>query len=253
MLSTFGKTKYLSKSFTQLVEGKSELAAIRREHSQLTPKDRTVAAAWSNDASIANFTFSKALAQVGQKGFAPPTWPCGYVALAIDPDYAPALLTVASIEYQLGRVDEALKLSLRLLELPPTTEDLVEIIDKAGDFLIDQKDWRNAHALYAAACQRLPQVPVFYSGLGYCLAKLGKRAEAIVAYRRAVELEPRSHLWLNDLGFSLTEAGQYNEALPILEQAAALAPPDYELAKNNLALLRGIMARSSAVPHADGG
>jgi hypothetical protein len=80
---------------------------------------------WSYDASMADFVFANALARVGQKGLGPSPWPCGYVALAIDPNYAPALLTVASIEYQLGRVRESLKLSLRLLELPPTTEDLV--------------------------------------------------------------------------------------------------------------------------------
>lgn len=244
MRSTSGEPEYLRKSFTQLVEGQSELATIRREHSRLSAKDRSAAAAWSYDASLADFVFGKALAQVGQKGLNPAPWPSGYTALAIDPDYAPALLTVASIEYQLGRVEEALKLSLRLVELPPSTEDLVVIIDKAGDFLLDQEDWPNAHAFYAAACQRLPQVPVFHSGLGYCLGKLVKRTEAIAAHRQAVELEPRSHLWLNDLGFSLIEAGQYAEALPILEEAAALAPPDYELARNNLADLRRILARA---------
>jgi hypothetical protein len=40
------------------------------------------------------------------------------------------------------------------------------------------------------------------------------------------------------------EADRYEEALPILEQAAALAPPDYELARNNLAKLRGVLARA---------
>ena len=226
---------YLRKSFTQLVEGESELASIRREHSRLSPRDRSAAAEWSYDASMAESLFGSALARAGQAGLEPPSWPSGYVALAIDPDYAPALLTVASIEYQLGRVEEAMELSLRLLELPPTTEDLVEIIDKAGDFLLDQEDWPHAHALYAAACQSLPRVAVFYSGLGYCLGKLGRCEEAIAAHRHAVELEPRSHRWLNDLGFSLMEAGQYQEALPLLEKAAALAPSDYELARNNLA------------------
>ncbi len=49
-----GQPEYLRKSFTQLVEGKSELAIIRREHSQLSPKDRAAAAAWSYDASMAD-------------------------------------------------------------------------------------------------------------------------------------------------------------------------------------------------------
>lgn len=114
---------------------------------------------------------------------------------------------MAFVEYQLGRGEQALKLWLHLLELPPTTEELVVVIDKAGDFLIDQENWPKAQAFYEAACRRLPQVPVCYSGLGYCLPKLGKQQEAIAAHRRAVELEPQGHMWLNDLGFSLVEAG----------------------------------------------
>jgi Flp pilus assembly protein TadD len=45
-------------------------------------------------------------------------------------------------------------------------------------------------------------------------------------------------------GKALAQAGQYEEALPVLDQAAALAPPDYELARNNLADLRAILARA---------
>jgi len=235
--------RYLAQSFTELVEGETELAEIRRSYASKSRKERAQAADWSYHAGMASSLFNRALARAGQEGIGSDDWPEGYVALATDPDYAPALLTVGSIEYQLERVAEAMKLFFRLLDLPKGTEDLTIIIDKAGDFLIDQKDLPNGRAFYAAACESFPRVPVFYCGLGYCCGKLGQLRESIAAHRRAVDLEPESHLWLNDLGFCLMEAKEYPEALAVLERAAALAPPDYELARNNLADLRKLLAR----------
>jgi tetratricopeptide (TPR) repeat protein len=234
---------YLERSFTELVEGETELAGIRRSYASKSRKERAQAADWNYHAAMASNLFNQALARAGQEGLGSTDWPEGYVALAIDPGYAPALLTVASIEYQLKRVPEAMKLFFRLLDLPKRTKDLTVIIDEAGDFLIGEKDLPNGRAFYAAACESFPRVPVFYCGLGYCCGKLGQLRESMVAHRRAVDLEPASHRWLNDLGFCLMEAKEYPEALTVLERAAALAPPNYELARNNLADLRKLLAR----------
>ncbi len=75
----------------------------------------------------------------------------GVAALAIGPEYAPALLTVGSLEYQLGRRGEALDLFMKLTRLSKDEEDLPEIIDKAGCFLIDNNDYESALELYSAA------------------------------------------------------------------------------------------------------
>jgi hypothetical protein len=50
--------------------------------------------------------------------------------------YAPAILSLGSVEYQLDRRNDGRRLLLALLDLPVDTQDLAEIIDKAGDFLI---------------------------------------------------------------------------------------------------------------------
>ncbi len=144
---------YLDRSFTELVEGETELAEIRHTYASRSRKERAQAADWNYHAAMASGLFSQALARAGQKGIGSTDWPEGYVALAIDPDYAPALLTVASIEYQLKRVAEAMKLFFRLLRLPKETEDLTIIIDKAGDFLIAEEDLPNGRAFYAVAAR----------------------------------------------------------------------------------------------------
>jgi len=56
-------------------------------------------------------------------------------ALEAMPTYAPAILSMGSVEYQLGRIAEGRALFQSLLSLPKNTTDIREIIDEAGTFL----------------------------------------------------------------------------------------------------------------------
>ena len=56
-------------------------------------------------------------------------------ALSFMPDYAPATLSMGSVEYQRGRKAYGKRLFLSLLSLPKDTTDLCQIIDEAGSFL----------------------------------------------------------------------------------------------------------------------
>jgi tetratricopeptide (TPR) repeat protein len=224
----------LDMPFEQLIKRSPELAELRRKYSTESPKNRRQAADFAYHSEMANYLFNQAIVRTGQEPFGQSRWPSGVEALAIDPLFAPALLTVGSLEYQCGRPEEAMKLFLTLTTLPAKTKDLSVIIDKTGDFLIDQKDWQRARDLYTAAAKAYPRVAVYPAGLGYCLGKLGQHSESVAQHRRAVELEPDNYQHLNDLGWSLTEAGQYDEAHQVLEKAAAVAPADYELPQINL-------------------
>ena len=154
-------------SFSKLLEVDRELAELRREYECQPSEERRNAAEWQYDSACASDMFNQALGQHGVMGDPLGAWR-GYVAaLAIDPEHGPATLTVGAIEYQLGRLDEAMAL---LLHLPRLAHDdsLPEIIDKAGDFLIDQDDLTNAERLYAAAAGVHPEVAIYHIGLGYC-------------------------------------------------------------------------------------
>jgi len=220
--------------FSRLIKESEELIQIRKDHASLSDKERMFAADYHYNASYASQLFDAALGKTSDE---PSPWPFEVEALAIDPNYAPAILTVGGHEYILGRIDEAMNLFLSLVTLTETTKDLVEIveiIDKAGDFLIDHKDYKNAKSLYLTAVRKHPNIPTYHSGLGYCLAKLGRLEEAVEQARFAVNLEPDNYLYLSDLGWSLVEAEQFDEAQTVLEKAVSLSPPDYELAKGNL-------------------
>ncbi|MBC8460369.1 MAG: tetratricopeptide repeat protein [Deltaproteobacteria bacterium] len=233
-----GMTKFENVPFSVLVKEDRDLAALRRDYASVPARERRMAADWEYHSQMAGEIFNDTLARAGQEGLGKSFWPAGVVALAIDPLYAPAILTVGSIEYQLGRVEEAMKLFITLTTLPKDEEDLVIITDKAGDFLIDQDDYENALALYSAAEKAYPHETVYLNGSGYCLGKLGRYEDSVERLRRADALEPNDYKHLNDLGFSLFEAGKLDEAEEVLQRSISLAPPDYEFPRNNLSELR---------------
>ena len=129
-------------------------------------------------------------------------------------------------------------LVLTLTKLPKDTEELSTIIDKAGDFLIDNGDFNNALILYAAAEKAFPNNALYLIGSGYCLGKLGRYMDSVKKHRYAVVVEPNNYKHLNDLGYSLLEAGKFEEAEQFLEKSISLAPKNYEFTHNNLKDLR---------------
>ncbi len=226
----------------ELVELDDELRSLREQYADVPAEKRRRAAEWAHDSAHAGMLFAQA---TGVTDMVHPAWHDAAAPLVIDPSFAPAMLTVGSLEYQYGRADEALSVFLELTTLPPDTEDLAEIIDKAGDFLIDQEDTLRAEQLYAAAVRAYPEVAVYRVGLGYCLAQAGQFDESVAQHQRAVELEPDNYLHLNDWGYSLLQIGLLDEAEQVLQRAVKLAPPDYTLAKGNLEHLRKIRSDRS--------
>jgi tetratricopeptide (TPR) repeat protein len=160
-------------------------------------------------------------------------------ALRLKPDYAPALLTMGSIEYQRGRPDQGARLFSALLLVSDESGDLWEMIDKAGDFLIQVQRYEEGFKLYQAAVERFSQRAVLYQGLGCCAGHRGLFEKAIEASQRALELEPDNQKLCNDLGWSLFQAGRLKEAENVLLQAIAMDPSD-ALARENLRLCRSV-------------
>jgi tetratricopeptide (TPR) repeat protein len=158
-------------------------------------------------------------------------------------DYAPTILSLGSVEYQLGRPAQGRKLFLSLLSLPDNTPDLCIIIDEAGSYLIQEREYKDGLELYRAAVARFPQVAVLHEGLGCCAGHEGFHDEAIAASRRALDLEPDNPEFVNNLGWSLYEAGHLQEAETVLARAVSMDPSD-ELARENLRLCRAEMAKS---------
>ena len=230
-------TRFENQPFSTLVKEDVHLSALHREYASVPAQERRKAADWEYHSQMANEIFNDSMAVIGEDGLRSFGWPSGIVALAIDPLYGPAILTVGSIEYQVGRIEEAMKLFYRLLELPKNEEDLSIIIDKAGDFLIDQEDYENSLSLYSAAEKVFPHEVIYPIGAGYCLGKLGHYEKSVEKHREVNAMEPDNYKHLNDLGYALLEAGKLDEAEEILHRSISLAPSDYEFPHNNLSEL----------------
>ncbi len=222
-------------SFSRLLELSDELSSLREEYADKSAEERRAAADYRYHSSIAESmmsTFDPLFERPDEQ------WPGEVEALAIDPTYAPAILTVGSYEYLFGRKEEGMALFLSLTRLPENTEELAVIINKAGEFLFKNGDIENATRLYETATIKYPEEADFHDSLSYCYAVLGELEKAIEKARLAVGLDPDNYYYLTDLGWGLMQTGEFEEAESILKKAVKLSPPEYPVARRYLKQLR---------------
>jgi tetratricopeptide (TPR) repeat protein len=231
-------------SFEKLLVEDQDLSALRAEYAHRPLCERRRAAEWAYDEAIANSLFTGALARLDPGGVHQAEWPPAFAALAIDPEYAPALLTVGCYECGNGRKSQGFDLLFQLTKLSPHTPDWVELVDKAGGFLVNFGAHDSACHLYLAALKTQPDQLEFICGLGWALCRAGEHTEALPWLRKAVDRAPDDSSLLNDYGWALTEVRRFEEAEPVLERAAQLAPPGDELPRNNLARMRRLSQQS---------
>lgn len=166
-------------------------------------------------------------------------------ALIINPEYAPAMLSLGSIEYQRRRRANGKRLLFALLSLPEKTEDLYKIIDEAGSFLIDVNEYADGLELYRLAARRFPNIAEFQQGIGCCAGHEGFTDEALAASRRAIDLDPKNAAYVSDLGWTLLLAERYKEAEVMFQRALAMNS-SYERAQANLEYCREKMVERTA-------
>ncbi|MBI4369592.1 MAG: tetratricopeptide repeat protein [Elusimicrobia bacterium] len=162
------------------------------------------------------------------------------------PTYAPAILSMGSVEYQMKRSARGRDLFLSLLNLSDSAEDLHEIIEKAGDFLIQIKQFDHALELYRMAAKRFPRVVEFHDGVGHCADKQGFFKEAIAASRKALRLKPKNYHFVNNLGWCLYRAGRLREAQALLKGAVAMDKSN-KIAQENLRMCETALRKNAKV------
>ncbi len=77
----------------------------------------------------------------------------------------------------------------------------------------------NKEALWRTTLARNPEAFMAWANLGATLAEKGRHPEAILAFRRALQLRPQDAPVLNDLGCSFVLLERSAEAIPFLERA----------------------------------
>jgi tetratricopeptide (TPR) repeat protein len=163
-------------------------------------------------------------------------------SLELVPTYAPAILALGSIDYQLDDPEQGRRRLFSLLDLADherhaEAPDLAEILDHAGDFLISRSDYRDGFELYQRAVAHFPDAAALHQGLCLCAGHQGHHEVALAAAEAALALEPDNQELVNDMGWTLYERGEPDRALPFLQRAVELDPQD-ALAAENLRICR---------------
>ena len=87
--------------------------------------------------------------------------------------------------------------------------------------------------LYEATLEKNPGCWMAHSNLGFALAQVGRRQEAIEHYKQALQFKPDFPEVHNNMGVEFDQAGRPQKAIEYYEQALALKP-DYPMAHYNL-------------------
>jgi predicted O-linked N-acetylglucosamine transferase (SPINDLY family) len=151
-------------------------------------------------------------------------------ALAISPDYVPALYNLGLVLRQSSRTGEAERCFRRVAELAPADADALFHLGSIAD---EQGRSAEAAAVFRRALAVAPDHPFLWLHLGIACRKLGDLDAAAAAYRRALELRPDDAEAHSNFGNLLQEEGRAEEAIAHYREAVRVEP-GFALAWNNL-------------------
>lgn len=100
----------------------------------------------------------------------------------------------------------------------------IQILNNAGSALINLGRKEEAIEAYRQAIAIDPKFAYPYHGLGTALSSLGRKEGAIEAYRQAIAVDPKFSYPYNDLGGVLLNIGRNEEAIEAYRQAIAIDP-----------------------------
>lgn len=133
---------------------------------------------------------------------------------------SPLLLQAVGLQRQ-GRLDEAEALYRKLLKGRANDPDALHYL---GLIAFQRGQFADAAERIERAIRFRGDVPAYYCNLGNAYARLKQREQAVVAYRKAVALDPGFAVGFFSLGAALNASGKSEEAVPALRRAIELQP-----------------------------
>src|SRR5262245_3635421 len=138
---------------------------------------------------------------------------------------ASAQLAAAIGLHQQGRLEEAEKIYLELLQANPDNVDALHFL---GLLRHQQGQSLQAIELVRRALAMRPDYVDAISNLGTIYQQLGGAADAVQAYRKALELRPDHPETLRNLGIGLRKLKRYEEAVELHQRAVEQRPGSME-------------------------
>lgn len=141
-------------------------------------------------------------------------------------------LTKAVLLQKAGRIEQAEKIYLRILEDYPKQPDALHLL---GRIYFEGGNLKKAKALILQAIGIDRNASIFHISLGDILQHEGNYSEAVKFYQKALQLDPNRPEALCNLGNTLRRLGNHQQAILYYQKALAINPALPE-ALNNLGL-----------------
>lgn len=174
-------------------------------------------------------------------------------ALALRPNDPTILFNIATVDFEQGRLDDALGGYEKVLTLVhhPDVEVPSEIHAKAlvqSGYLYQQQDQLEAAETALAEATRIaPEDPSAWTNLGVVRRSLGQRDRATEAFRRAHALQPDDPKAVANLALGLLDARDWRAAATLLEPVVRRHTDDPRLRLNLGLAQRGLGDRAGAM------
>jgi len=140
--------------------------------------------------------------------------------LAVEPENVELLNSLGFALFQQGKSKEAVVALEKAIAIDPkhakAHNNLALAAIDSGELEVAEAHYRESLAIKAQ--------PAIYNDLGFVLERQGLTDEAVEAYRKALELDPKSATAHYNLGSSLARQGKYAEAESHLRIALKLSP-----------------------------
>lgn len=143
-------------------------------------------------------------------------------AIAIAPDFMPALEGAAEIQYK-TKPAEAIPLLRRIVALQPANKTAHAMF---GALESRQKQCGPAVQDFAAAGDILGAQPDALILYGVCLAHLGRHAESVVEFQKLLLLQPNNSIARYNLALEQWRSSAPDDALTTLQPLLDVHPPD---------------------------
>ena len=142
-------------------------------------------------------------------------------ALEVDPTSAQAHINLISLYGRIGQLEEAAEHYHQAVRLNPS---LADAHYNYGVLLFQRKNLQEAETAFGKAIEANPYFAEAHNNLGYLLEMKGRQAEAVKHYRIAVESQPGYRLAHFHLGRVLANQRRFPEAIEHLKKT--LSPED---------------------------
>ncbi len=149
-------------------------------------------------------------------------------AMALDPDLAPAMVTLGIVYAGTGEPERAIRLFETALSIDPALSEAYRGLATAYEAL---RDDARAEQTYKRAIDLRPTYWAGYNDLGSFYFRKTRYDDAIAAFRRVTELTPDNNKGFNNLGAMYYMLERWSEAREMFERSYTIRP-SYRTASN---------------------